>query len=86
MCSVRSGKLRCHATVSQKGDQFMAGVKPHCRPANPRLPVFKEVAAVVRFQQYEMFTVHVRNNYCTPVLIMLNMSGGFSQVRKWIST
>lgn len=36
--------------LARKGNQFMAGVKPHFRPANPRLPVFKEVAAVVRFQ------------------------------------
>lgn len=49
-CSVRSSKLRCHATVSQKGDQFRAGVQPHCHPADPRLPVYKEVDAVVSFQ------------------------------------
>lgn len=44
--SVRSTKLHCHATGSQKGSQFRTGVKPHWHPTNHRLPVYKEVAAV----------------------------------------
>lgn len=34
-CSVRSSKLRCHATVSQKGDQFRAGTAIQQTPDFP---------------------------------------------------
>ncbi|XP_056022785.1 uncharacterized protein LOC125648832 isoform X2 [Ostrea edulis] len=41
-CSVRSSKVRCHATVSQKGDHFRAGVQPYCHPADPNFPSTKK--------------------------------------------
>ncbi|VDI06916.1 Hypothetical predicted protein [Mytilus galloprovincialis] len=46
-CSVRSAKIRCHATVSQVGDVFRAGIQNHIHPADLELPIYKEVAAKV---------------------------------------
>ncbi|CAC5378806.1 unnamed protein product [Mytilus coruscus] len=49
-CSVRSAKMRCHATVSQVGDVFRPGFQIHTHPADLKLPIYKEVAAKVKQQ------------------------------------
>lgn len=49
-CSVRSAKLQCPATVSQRGHYFQPGTRPHGHPADPRQPIYKEVVALVKEQ------------------------------------
>ena len=34
-CSVRSKKIRCYATVTQKGSEFRRGNQNHVHPADP---------------------------------------------------
>lgn len=46
-CSVRSKKMRCHATVRQVGDQFVRGLNAHCHPGDIKLPVRVKVSAEV---------------------------------------
>lgn len=44
-CAVRSTKMRCHATVLQKGDFFVRGPAQHCHPGDLKLPVLKKISS-----------------------------------------
>ncbi|XP_078316314.1 uncharacterized protein LOC144620219 isoform X2 [Crassostrea virginica] len=44
-CSVRPSKLRCHATVLQRGNSFVRGAHPHLHPGDLKLPYLKKVIA-----------------------------------------
>ncbi|XP_062594510.1 uncharacterized protein LOC134255924 [Saccostrea cucullata] len=44
-CSVRSAKMRCHATVLQRGNSFVRGPNAHQHPGDLKLPLLKKVSA-----------------------------------------
>lgn len=47
ICSVRSKKMRCPATVLQTRGDFQMGQIQHIHPADPRLPLRVKVSAEV---------------------------------------
>lgn len=84
--SVRSAKLRCHATVSQKRDQFTTGVQPYCHPPNPRLPSTKRLLLWQVFNNMKCLLYMYLYIYFTPVFIMLICLLFFTEPLVWSLT